>query len=114
MSSIVNYEDRSTCILFGDGAGVVLLEPSEEGNGIQDAILRADGAGAEFLHMKGGGSMNPATLDTVSQNLHYAYQEGRVVFKAAIKGMVESIQDVVSRNNYVNGRYRLDSTTSSQ
>ena len=99
MSSIVNYEDRSTCILFGDGAGVVLLEPSEEGSGIQDAVLKADGAGAEFLHMKGGGSMNPATVETVDQKLHYAYQEGRVVFKAAIKGMVESIKEVVERNN---------------
>ncbi len=99
MSSIVNYEDRSTCILFGDGAGVVLLEPSEENLGIQGSILRGDGSGVEFLHMKGGGSMHPATKETVNDKLHYAYQEGRVVFKAAIKGMVDSIESLLKQEN---------------
>ncbi len=99
MSSILNYEDRTTCILFGDGAGAVLLEPSEGPHGIQDAILRADGAGAEFLHMKAGGSMSPATVDTVNARQHFVYQEGKVVFKAAIKGMSESISDLLAQNN---------------
>lgn len=99
MSSILDYEDRTTCILFGDGAGVVLLEPSEGGHGLQDAILRGDGAGAEFLHMKAGGSMNPATPETVEARQHFVYQEGRVVFKSAIKGMSESITQLLERNN---------------
>lgn len=99
MSSIVNYEDRATCILFGDGAGVVLLEPNMEGYGLQNSVLKADGSGAEFLHMKGGGSLNPATQETVANKMHYAYQEGRVVFKAAIKGMSESITELLEQEN---------------
>ncbi|MBT8188924.1 MAG: ketoacyl-ACP synthase III [Saprospiraceae bacterium] len=98
MSSIVDYEDRATCILFGDGAGAVLLEPSDNDFGIEDAVLKADGSGLDYLHMKAGGSMNPATKETVEARMHYAYQEGRVVFKAAIKGMAESIHEVVNRN----------------
>jgi len=98
MSSILDYEDRNTCILFGDGAGVVLLEPTEDGNGILDDVLRGDGSGCEFLHMKAGGSVNPASAETVSAKMHYVYQEGRVVFKAAIKGMAESIKSVLERN----------------
>ena len=97
MSSIVNYKDRSTCILFGDGAGVVLLEPDQDGLGIYGAVLHGDGSGAEYLHMKAGGSLHPATLETVKNNEHYAFQEGRVVFKAAIKGMSESILEIVTK-----------------
>ncbi len=99
MSSILDYEDRTTCILFGDGGGVVLLEPSEEGHGVQDAVLRGDGAGAEFLHMKAGGSIKPATVQSVEAREHFVYQEGRTVFKSAIKGMSESITELLSRNN---------------
>lgn len=99
MSSILNYKDRSTCILFGDGAGVVLLEPNDEGEGVCDAILRADGAGYEFLHMKSGGSLHPATQETVKNMEHYVFQEGRVVFKAAIKGMSEVVSDLMKQNN---------------
>jgi len=99
MSSILNYEDRNTCILFGDGAGVVLLEPKTDGTGIFDAILKGDGAGCELLHMKAGGSMNPATLETVANKEHYAHQEGRQVFKAAIVGMADSIQELLDKNN---------------
>ncbi len=100
MSSIINYDDRTTCILFGDGAGAVLLEPSdEEAHGIQDAVLKADGSGVSYLHMKAGGSLNPASEETVKNKHHSVYQEGRVVFKAAIKGMAESIQEVLERNN---------------
>ncbi len=98
MSSIVNYDDRTTCILFGDGAGAVLLEPSQDGNGIEDTLLRSDGSGVEYLHMKAGGSLNPASIETVTNKDHSVYQEGRVVFKAAIKGMADSINDVLERN----------------
>ena len=98
MSSIVNYEDRSTCILFGDGAGVVLLEPESDGEGLQGSVLKADGSGLEFLHMKAGGSRHPATSETVARKMHFAYQEGRVVFKAAIKGMVESINELLEKH----------------
>lgn len=99
MSSILNYEDRSTCILFGDGAGVVLLEPNEEGLGIQDAILKGDGAGAKYLFQKSGGSLNPATVETVTNREHFVYQEGRTVFKSAIKGMTDTIKTLLERNN---------------
>lgn len=98
MSSIVNYNDRTTCILFGDGAGVVLLEPDTEGYGLQDAILRGDGEGAKFLYQKAGGSLNPPTAETVAAQEHCVTQEGRVVFKAAVKGMSESIKDILKRN----------------
>ncbi len=98
MSSILNYEDRATCILFGDGAGAVMLEPSQE-NGIQDSILRGDGAGCEYLYMKAGGSLNPPTAETVANKEHFVTQDGRIVFKAAIKGMSESINDLLDRNN---------------
>ena len=99
MSSILNYEDRATCILFGDGAGAVMLEPSSDDTGIQDAILRGDGSGSQFLYMKAGGSLNPPTAETVANREHFVTQDGRVVFKAAIKGMSESIRDLLERNN---------------
>jgi 3-oxoacyl-[acyl-carrier-protein] synthase-3 len=100
MSSIIDYEDRATCIIFGDGAGAVLLEPSEDDIvGIQDAILKADGAGGEFLHMKGGGSKNGTSHETVDQKMHYVYQEGRSVFKSAIQGMSDTITQVMKRNH---------------
>ncbi len=102
MSSIVDYTDRATCILFGDGAGGVLLEPDNEGYGIVDAELKGDGSGAKYLHMKAGGSANPATIETVKQGMHFAYQEGRPVFKAAIHGMSSVIQTVLERNKMTN------------
>jgi len=101
MSSILNYEDRTTCILFGDGAGAVLLEPSDT-PGIRDAVLKGDGAGAEYLHMKAGGSLNPATIETVQNKEHAVYQEGRVVFKHAVKGMADTISQVLERNGLSN------------
>ena len=101
MSSILNYEDRATCILFGDGAGAVMLEPSEN-PGILDAVLKGDGAGCEFLHQKAGGSLNPATIETVTNREHFVYQEGRVVFKHAVKGMADTIADIMKRNNLSN------------
>jgi len=101
MSSILDYEDRSTCILFGDGAGAVLLEPGNT-PGIVDALLKGDGSGCEFLHMKAGGSLNPATIETVTNKEHYVYQEGRVVFKHAVKGMADTISEVMKRNGLTN------------
>jgi 3-oxoacyl-[acyl-carrier-protein] synthase-3 len=98
MSSIIDYTDRSTCIIFGDGAGGVLLEPNTEGNGFIDAVLRGDGAGREFLHMKAGGSLKPATAETVASKEHYVFQDGKHVFKAAVTGMVNTVNQVLERN----------------
>ena len=99
MSAIVDYSDRSTCIIFGDGAGGVLLEPNSEGNGVIDAILRSDGSGREFLHMKAGGSLKPATPETVANKEHFVFQDGKPVFKAAVTGMVNTVNQVLARNN---------------
>lgn len=99
MSSVVNYKDRNTCILFGDGCAAVLLEPNEEGLGLQDAILKSDGSGGKFLNIKGGGSLFPASPETVEAGLHYAFQEGRTVFKFAVTNMAEVAHQVIQRNN---------------
>ncbi len=98
MSSIVDYTDRTTCIIFGDGAGGVMLEPSTEGNGVIDSVLRSDGSGREFLHMKAGGSLKPATAETVAKREHFVYQDGKPVFKAAVNGMVNTVNQVLERN----------------
>ena len=98
MSSILNYEDRNTCILFGDGAGAVLLEPSEE-FGIIDSELRIDGTGGEFLRVDGGGSLHPASHETVSNKLHYVRQDGKIVYKFAVRGMADISYEVAERNN---------------
>ena len=99
MSSILDYTDRATCILFGDGAGGVLLEPNDEGYGHIDAILRGDGSGREFLHMKAGGSLKPATEQTVAAREHFVYQEGRSVFKSAVNGMANSVVEMMEKHN---------------
>jgi 3-oxoacyl-[acyl-carrier-protein] synthase-3 len=99
MSSIMNYEDRATCIIFGDGAAAVLLEPNTEGNGLQDSILRSDGAGRAFLHQKAGGSVKPATIETVMNKEHYVHQEGQTVFKFAVKNMADVSAEIMERNN---------------
>jgi len=98
MSSIVDYQDRTTCILFGDGAGAVLLEPTTEHLGVIDAILKADGSGENFLHMKAGGSRKPATLETIANREHFAYQEGTSVFKFAVTNMADVSAEVMERN----------------
>lgn len=98
MSSIVNYNDRATCIIFGDGAGAVLLEPSTDGYGVQDSILRSDGSGGNYLNMKAGGSLRPASYETVANNEHFAYQEGQAVFKFAVKGMADVSAELLERN----------------
>ncbi len=98
MSSIVDYSDRTTCILFGDAAAAVLLEPNNEGNGVMDSILKSDGSGGPFLHMKAGGSAKPSSVETVSNKEHYIYQEGQAVFKFAVKGMADVSYDLMQRN----------------
>ena len=98
MSSIIDYTDRATCILFGDGAAAVMLEPTQDGTGIQDAILKADGNGRHYLHMKAGGSVKPASHATVDAREHFVFQEGKHVFKYAVNGMASTIKDVVTRN----------------
>jgi 3-oxoacyl-[acyl-carrier-protein] synthase-3 len=99
MSSIINYEDRTTCIIFGDGAGAVLLEPNNEGLGIQDAILKSDGSGRIHLHQKAGGSVKPASHETIDAKEHYVYQEGQSVFKFAVTNMADVSAEIMERNN---------------
>jgi 3-oxoacyl-[acyl-carrier-protein] synthase-3 len=101
MSSIVNYQDRATCIIFGDGCGCALLEPDTEGYGIIDSVLKSDGSGREFLHMKAGGSLKPATHETVDNREHYAYQEGKTVFKFAVTNMADVAAEIMDRNGLV-------------
>lgn len=99
MSSIIDYSDRTTCIIFGDGGGAVLLEPVEEDLGVLDSLLKSDGSGAQFLHMKAGGSVKPSTVETVLAKEHYVYQEGQSVFKFAVKGMADASYELMQRNN---------------
>jgi 3-oxoacyl-[acyl-carrier-protein] synthase-3 len=99
MSAIVDYSDRTTCVLFGDGGGAVLLEPNHDGYGILDSILKTDGGGAQHLHMKAGGSLRPASIETVTAREHFAYQEGPSVFKAAVKGMADVSAELLERND---------------
>lgn len=98
MSSIVDYTDRTTCIIFGDGAGAVLFEPNSEGFGLQDEYLRSDGAGREFLSMDAGGSLMPATIETVTNRKHFIYQEGKSVFKFAVSNMADTAAIIMERN----------------
>jgi 3-oxoacyl-[acyl-carrier-protein] synthase III len=99
MSAIVDYTDRTTCVLFGDGAGAVLLEPSADEDGIQDFILRADASGGDYLIQKGGGSVNPPTHDTIDKKMHYIFQEGPSVFKFAVVNMADVSAEIMERNN---------------
>ena len=99
MSAIIDYTDRNTCVIFGDGAACVLLEPNEEGYGVQDSILKSDGAGRNYLNMKAGGSLRPASMETVANREHYAFQEGQTVFKFAVKGMADVSAELLERNN---------------
>ncbi|MBC8053154.1 MAG: ketoacyl-ACP synthase III [Sphingobacteriaceae bacterium] len=99
MSSIVNYEDRTTCIIFGDGCGAALLEPNAEGFGILDSILKSDGSGKHLLNIKAGGSLKPASHDTINNKEHFAYQEGQAVFKFAVTNMANVAGEIIERNN---------------
>ncbi|MDP4586599.1 MAG: ketoacyl-ACP synthase III, partial [Flavobacteriales bacterium] len=99
MSSIVDYTDRTTCVIFGDGAGAVLLEPSTDGTGIQDSILKTDGSGRQYLHQKAGGSLRPASHDTVDRKEHFIFQDGQPVFKAAVTNMADVSAEIMERNH---------------
>jgi len=100
MTSILDYTDRATCVLFGDGAGAVLLEPAEPGEGILDFTHDVDGSGGQYLYMPGGGSLNPATTQTVEKRMHYVHQEGSQVFKYAVRRMAEVAVNLLERNGF--------------
>ena len=102
MSSIIDYSDRATCIIFGDGAGAVLFEPTEDGVGLQDEYLRSDGIGREFLKIEAGGSILPPSEDTVKNNQHFVHQEGKTVFKFAVSNMADVAEKMLTRNNLTN------------
>jgi len=99
MSSIINYDDRTTCIIFGDGAGGVLLEPTEENVGVIDSVLKSDGSGKEYLNIKAGGSYKPSSYQTIDNKEHFVFQEGRSVFKFAVTNMADVAAEVMARNN---------------
>ncbi|MDB4047735.1 ketoacyl-ACP synthase III [Polaribacter sp.] len=99
MSSIIDYSDRATCIIFGDGAGAVLFEPNNEGLGLQDEYLRSDGIGRDFLRIEAGGSQMPTTAETVANKKHFVYQEGKTVFKYAVSNMADVAEKMLTRNN---------------
>ena len=99
MSSIIDYTDRATCIIFGDGAGAVLFEPNTEGLGLQDEILKSDGIGREFLKIEAGGSILPASEETVKNKQHFVFQDGKTVFKYAVSGMADVSEKIMERNN---------------
>jgi 3-oxoacyl-[acyl-carrier-protein] synthase III len=102
MSSIIDYENRQTCVIFGDGGGAVLLEPTLDGTGVIDAILKSDGSGREFLHMKAGGSVRPASHETIDAREHFVFQDGGPVFKAAVSNMADVVGKVMERNDLTN------------
>ena len=102
MSSIIDYTDRATCIIFGDGAGAVLFEPNIEGLGVQDEILKSDGIGREYLKIDAGGSILPASKETVENGQHYVFQDGKTVYKYAVSGMADVSEKIMKRNNLTN------------
>lgn len=99
MSSIIDYQDRATCIIFGDGGGAVMLEPAKDEDAIIDSVLETDGVGRKYLHQKAGGSVKPASIETINAREHYVYQEGAQVFKWAVKNLSKVVQQVMSRNS---------------
>lgn len=99
MTPFVDYTDRGTCILFGDGAGAALVEPGEDGLGVMDSIFRSNGFGRQLMHMKAGGSLKPATYETVAAREHYAYMDGKAVYKYAVSGMSEVCEQILERND---------------
>ncbi len=101
-SSMIDYTDRATCIIFGDGAGAVLVEPTTDGNGLQDELLRSDGSGREFLNVAAGGSVMPTTEETVANRLHFAKQDGQTVFKNAVFNMADVCEKILKKNNLRN------------
>ena len=99
MSSIIDYTDRTTCIIFGDGAGATLFEPNEEGLGLQDEYLRSDGVGRNFLSMEAGGSILPASIETIKNKQHFVHQDGKTVFKYAVSSMSDVSAKIMERNH---------------
>ena len=99
MTSILDYQDRTTCVIFGDGGGGVLLEPSKDETGILDSILHVDGSGSKYLTVPAGGSLHPASKDTVDKKMHYVYQDGKTVFKFAVTKMADVSEKILKRNN---------------
>jgi 3-oxoacyl-[acyl-carrier-protein] synthase III len=99
MSSIIDYTDRATCIIFGDGAGCVLFEPNNEGLGLQDEFLRSDGIGREYLKIDAGGSIMPSTKETIENKQHFVFQDGKTVYKYAVSGMADVSAKIMERNN---------------
>ncbi len=108
MSAIIDYEDRNTCVIFGDGAGAVLLEPSqEEGLGFKDSILHIDGTGEQYLNVLAGGSLRPASHETVDKRMHYLYQDGKAVYKRAVTDLADVSEQIIARNNLTNKDIKL-------
>ncbi len=103
-SSMINYQDRATCIIFGDGAGAVLFEPNDEGYGVKDEYLRSDGSGREFLRATHGGSSNAITEDSLKENSHFVYQDGKTVFKNAVFNMADAAEKILKRNDLDNDK----------
>ena len=99
MSSIIDYTDRNTCVIFGDGGGGVLLEPSDNDCGVLDSILLADGSGHKYLTVPAGGSLRPATKETIDKKMHYVFQDGKAVFKFAVKNMADVSREILDKNN---------------
>ena len=99
MTSIIDYQDRTTCVIFGDGCGAVMLEPDNEGMGVQDFLLHADGSGRQYLIQPAGGSANPATMETVERRDHFVKQEGKQVFKFAVTNMADVSAEIMEKNN---------------
>ena len=99
MSSIIDYTDRNTCVIFGDGGGGVLLEPSDDDSGVLDSMLYADGSGYQYLTVPAGGSLNPASKATVDKGMHYVFQDGKTVFKFAVKNMAEASKEILDKND---------------
>jgi len=107
MSSIINYSDRNTCVIFGDGGGGVLLEPTNEEIGVLDSLLYLDGSGSNYLNVPAGGSLNPASEDTVSKNQHFVFQDGKKVFKFAVKKMADVSSEILKKNGYTGEDLKL-------
>ena len=107
MSSIIDYNDRATCVLFGDGAGAILLEPSSHENGIIDSVLFTDGTGGDRLYMPGGGSLFPSSKKTIDSKFHYLKQDGREVYKSAVRGMTEAALEILKRNSLSSNDIKL-------
>lgn len=107
MSSIIDYTDRNTCVIFGDGGGGVLLEPSDDDSGVLDSLLYADGSGSQYLTVPAGGSLNPASKATVDKGMHYVFQDGKTVFKFAVKNMAEVSKEILDKNDFTGKDVKL-------